>query len=77
MLFFSTAIHHTCRGRSTCELGVRGDVEAEAKSAASLRHLEWEETLEQVHTGLHALQHLVRSSYTLQQSESHAQTALN
>ncbi len=74
-LFFSTAIHHTCGGRSTCALRVRGDVKAEAKSAASLRHLEGEETLEQVHAGLRARQHLIRSSYTLQQPESHAQQA--
>ncbi|TNN88832.1 hypothetical protein EYF80_000710 [Liparis tanakae] len=65
----SSLIYHTCWGRSTCELWVQGDAEAEAKSTASLRHLEGEETLKQVHTGLHTCQHLIRSSYTLQQSE--------
>lgn len=76
-LFFSTTIHHTCRGRTTCALRVRWDVKAEAQGAASLRHLEGEETLEKVRAGLHACQHLIGSPYTLQQSESHTQNIHN
>lgn len=63
------AFHHTCTGRTTCALRVRGDVEAEAESAASLRHLEGEKRLEKVHAGPHARQHLIRLSYALQQPE--------
>lgn len=70
----STALHHTCRGRSTCALWVRGNVKAEGESAASLCRQEGEKTLKQVHAGLDARQHLIRSSHTVQESESHTQT---
>lgn len=60
----------TCRGRCTCSLWVRCDGVFEAEGAASLRHLEREEALKQIHSSFHTSYDLIWTTHTFQQPDT-------